>query len=140
MGGELEDGVERQMLQSAHAVQLLCPDLGHHLVGSPDVAAVPVVERHPEQCPVGVQESVVHGPCIDADRGDGTAARRHPETVQHALVQGEHVPPEPVGQPDRGVGEAVRLGQHQLVGTDPAGDHPAAGGTEVDRGEHRVVS
>lgn len=140
MGLQLEDRVERQMLQPADAVQLLPVAAGQDLLGSGGVAAVAVVERQPEERPVGIQETVVHGPGVDAHRRHGAIASRRTQSVQHALVQGEYVPAEAVGESYRRVGEAVRLGQHQFVRADPSGDHPAAGGAQVHRGEDRVVS
>lgn len=139
VGRKLEDRVERQMLQPADVVQLLRADTRQYLLGRRRVALVAVVVREPEQRPVGVQEPVVHGPGVDAHRGHGAPARSRPQPVQHALVEGEYVPVEPVGEPHRRIGEAVRLGQLQFAGADPAGDHPAAGGAQVHRGEHRVV-
>lgn len=140
MGLQLEDGVERKVLQPADAVQLLRVAAGQDRLGGGGVTCVAVVERQPEERPVGIQEAVVHGPGVDAHRRHRAAARRHPQPVQHALVQSEYVPAESVGQVHRRSGEAVRLGQHQFVGADPPGDHPAAGGAQVHRGEGRVVS
>lgn len=136
---QLEDRVEGQMLQPGDPVQLLRADV------VPDPAcdvlrpAVAVVVGDPEQGAVRVEQPVVDGPAVDADRRDAvTGPGRQAQAVQALPEQGEDVPVQSGGQSDGGVGEAVHLVEDEVVRAHPAEDDAAAGGAEVDGGEWHV--
>ncbi len=133
-GHQLVQGVERRVLEPGRRVQLGGRNRLPHLLGDALGTGVPVVHRVAEQRPVRVQQPVVHGPAVDAD---GVHLPCRPQTVQDAPVQPQHVPAQPLGDPHRAVGEAVRLGQLQRVGADAADHDTPAGGAQVDRGVRR---
>ncbi|ROR46465.1 hypothetical protein EDD39_4736 [Kitasatospora cineracea] len=135
LGGELEERVERQVLEAGDAVEVAGGDAAPDVFDGGGAARVAVVEGVVDEGAVGVEESVVDGPAVDADGGDLPAGGGFAQSVEDALVQAEGVPVQAVGELGGGVVEAVGLGELQAVAADAADDDPSAGGAEVRRGE-----
>ncbi|GMA91465.1 hypothetical protein GCM10025869_19940 [Homoserinibacter gongjuensis] len=74
VGGELEEGVERQVLQAVARIELGCRHALVHDVDGREVAVVAVRVRL-AQHPSIAQQRVIDGPRVDADR-DETGERR----------------------------------------------------------------
>ncbi len=138
-GRQLEDRVERQVLQSGHPVQLLGRHRRVHGRHRGLVPGVAVVHRVAQQCTVGVQQAVVHRPAVDAHAVQpAEVAAGGPEPVEDPGVQREDVPVQGARRPHRPVGEAVHLVQVQRAGPDPGGHDPAARGAQVDGREGQL--
>ena len=132
-GGELEDGVELQVLEAADPVQLLRRDDGVHGRDRGGVPGVPVVQRVAEQRAVGVEQAVVDRPAVDADPVEPAGVpARGAQPVEDAGVEPQHVPVQGSAGAHRPVREPVRLLQVEPVRADPRDHDPAAGGAQVD--------
>jgi hypothetical protein len=143
LGGELEQRVEGEVLQSGARVELLRADPRVHVGDAARRPLVTVVVRRAEH-PAPAQQGVVDGPGVDADRDDlGLVAERVGQPGRERAVQLEDVPVQ------RGLGallhadglvrEARDVPHPQFVVADVAEDDAPAGGAEVDRrdGLHR---
>src|SRR5690606_12839524 len=134
---ELVDRVERQELQARHPVEEVVAEFGadalHHPVGE----GVAVADGVADEPPGGVQEPVVYGPRVHADRDQ--AGRGAAQAVEDVAVEAENVPVQGAGDPDGTVGEAAQL--HQLHGAGPqvAGHDAPAGRPQVDGREGRFA-
>ena len=86
LGEQLEDGVDRHRLDAGPAVQLLARDARMGALDSPSVRVVAVVEREPEQPPVGVEQAVVDAPARRRRRrAAAPPGGRAPEPVERCL-------------------------------------------------------
>src|SRR5690606_7290128 len=109
---ELVDRVERQELQARHPVEEVVAEFGADALHHPVGAGVAVVDGVADEAPGGVQEPVVYGPRVHADRDQ--AGRGAAQAVEDVAVEAENVPVQGAGDPDGTVGEAAQL--HQLHG------------------------
>ena len=98
LGGQLVQGRDRQELQAVDPVQLLRVDFSVHLVDDGGGASVPVGDRLGEQAAVGVEQSVVEAPGVDANARDRlVTSGQFGQTVEHLVEQGGHVPAKATG-------------------------------------------
>ena len=83
-----------------------------------------------------VEQHVVDAPAVDADRGDGGAARQglggEAEAGERLVPEGADLPVVVPVEGAEGVGEAVDLAEREPVPGPRAEDHAAAGGAEVE--------
>ena len=82
VGGELEDRVEGQVLETIDLVQPASADVLDHLLVRVG-AIVAIGQRCLEELAATIQEAVVHAPGGDADRGDRAGVRRERESALH---------------------------------------------------------
>src|SRR5690606_11871093 len=92
-GGELEEGVERLVLDAGAGEQRLGARGGEDVLAGGSGAVVAVAHGGGEQVALGVQERVVDRPGVDADRGDllGGGAEG-PQALEDAVPEAEDVP------------------------------------------------
>ncbi len=143
VGGELEDGVERQVLETVAPVQLVGGHAGVDGVDAVLVPSVPVVGGQAEQASLA-EESVVHRPRVDADARQVGVLGAGPAESGHDLpVQLDDVPVQGVagraraGRPGRS--GSGRRGPSDAVPVHVADDDPPARRAEVDRGDAAAV-
>ena len=139
-GGELEERVEGLDLEAVRRVEVDRWAVGEDPFGNPVGAAVPVVHRVARQGTVGVEQAVVHRPGVDADRGQALALGGPPQSGGDPGEERQNVPVQDLALPrrdgDRCVGEPGHLLGPQPGSVEGPGDHPSAGGTQVDRRVH----
>ena len=135
-GGELVDGVERQVLEAGGRVQLG----GGHASPRPSPPRRRCGRRGSGR---GCRAARRRRPagrsrppsCRCRCRSVGRWRPGRPRSPSRTpVVQGQDVPVQPSRQPHRPVGEAVRLVRSSVSGADPADHDPAAGRAEVDGG------
>ena len=137
---ELVDRVDRHELEAGARVEVCLRDPRVDPVHRRHVSRVAVMDRVADQDTCLVEHADVHAPRVDADAPQvGRDARRAPEPGQDLVVQPQRIPVQPVVELDRLVREAVDLLQRHPPARDPADDHAAARGAEVDRRDGALV-
>ena len=130
---ELEEGVERQELDSGLVVNLGGRHAGEGPIHCLSAAAVAVMERAREQRPRAVEEAEVAAPRVDTDAPN--RASRSADLAERRAelgVEPERIPVEAVGQPDGPVLEPPRLLDLDAAAVEAPDDRTTALGTEIE--------
>ncbi len=138
LGGELEDRVERLVLDAGAGEQGFGAGGGEDGLAGGAGAGVAVAHGSAQQVAACVEEGVVDRPGVDGDR---CGARCGAQAVEDAVPQSDDVPVQAPGGGDGAVGEPGGLGEADPVPVpvplDGGGHDPARGGPEVDGRECR---
>ena len=136
--GELEDGVDGEVLYSRALVELAGRHDRERSLDGGRAAPVPIVDGVLEQPTLPVEQGEVDSPGVDTDRIDrpGLGACRA-QPFEHFAEEAKDVPVEDAAGRDRNVRKSVHLARGQPLSVVAAQHDATALGAQVDRGHRR---
>jgi hypothetical protein len=128
---KLEDRVEGHYGDARPAIEIEGPNALDYPVDDRLGPIVTVVEGIAEQRSIGIQQSIIDSPRVDANRIEMSQATCGTNTVKDSPVETQHVPTDMTADRNRSVPEPVDLSELEVLLTELGDEYSSIRGAEV---------